>query len=79
MKQPLVSIVMPTYNGKKEWISAAIDSVLDQTYRNFELIIINDASTNTVEETILSYQHKDSRILYIKNPTNVERSVSKNK
>jgi len=79
MKHPLVSIIMPTYNWKKEWISLAIESILSQTYKNFELIIINDASTNTVEETIFGYQHKDSRILYIKNPTNVERSVSKNK
>lgn len=79
MNQPLVSIIMPTYNWKKEWISLAIDSILQQTYKNIELIIINDASTNNVEKTILDYQNGDSRIFYIKNSINLERSVSKNK
>lgn len=79
MKNPLVSIIIPTYNWKKEWISLAIESVLSQTYKNFELIIINDASTNTVEKTILEYKTLDSRIEYIKNHINLERSISKNK
>lgn len=58
MKKNLVSIILPTYNGKEEWLSQAIDSVLDQTFTDFELIIINDASTNNIEETILKYAKK---------------------
>lgn len=79
MKDSLVSIIMPTYNWKEKWISLAIDSVLSQSYSDVELIIINDASTNNVEETILSYMQKDKRIIYLKNDENKERSISKNR
>ena len=64
---PLVSVLMPVYNGEK-YLNEAIESVLKQTYTNFEFIIINDGSTDTSEEIILSYD--DSRIVYIKNPKN---------
>lgn len=78
MQNPLVSIILPTYNGSK-FIYKSIDSVLNQTYTNFELIIINDASTDKVESIILEYQKKENRIIYIKNEKNIERSKSKNK
>jgi glycosyltransferase involved in cell wall biosynthesis len=79
MNLPLVSIILPTYNGNKKWLSQAIDSVLAQTYTNRELIIINDASTNEIEITILEYVKKDERIQYYKNYKNMERSYSKNR
>jgi glycosyltransferase involved in cell wall biosynthesis len=63
----LVSIVLPTYNGK-DFLKKSIDSCLNQTYQNIELIIVNDCSTDTTEQIILSYF--DSRIKYIKNETN---------
>lgn len=69
---PLVSIILPTYNWNKKWLSESIDSVLIQTYTNFELIIVNDASTNDIEETILRYAQKDKRILYVKNEKNLK-------
>ncbi|MDD5376750.1 MAG: glycosyltransferase [Candidatus Gracilibacteria bacterium] len=79
MDTPLISIILPTYNGSR-YIGEAIDSVLAQDYENFELIIINDASTDKkVEEIILQYQQSDNRIIYIKNEVNLERSTSKNK
>lgn len=62
MKMPLLTVVMPTYNGEK-YISAAIDSVLDQTFENFELLIINDGSVDNTIEIISSY--KDERIRLI--------------
>jgi glycosyltransferase involved in cell wall biosynthesis len=79
MNNPLVSIILPTYNGNSKWISQAIDSVLNQTYTNRELIVINDASTNDIENTILEYTEKDKRIQYHKNDKNMERSYSKNR
>jgi glycosyltransferase involved in cell wall biosynthesis/peptidoglycan/xylan/chitin deacetylase (PgdA/CDA1 family) len=59
----LVSVVIPCYNAEK-YIGQAIESVLNQTYRDFELIIINDGSTDKSEEVIKKYCLLDSRIKY---------------
>ncbi len=61
---PTVSVIMPVYNTKEEYLREAIESILNQTFTDFEFIIINDGSTNNVEDVILSY--KDERIKYIK-------------
>lgn len=78
METPLVSIILCTYNGSK-YIKESIESVLSQTYTNFELIIINDCSTDNVEQIILEYQKKDNRIIYIKNEKNLKLTKSLNK
>ena len=65
---PLISVIMPAYNAEK-YIKEAIDSILNQTERDFELIIINDCSQDATENIILSYQ--DSRIVYLKNEQNL--------
>lgn len=75
----LVSIILPTYNWNHSWLSMAIESVLTQTYKNFELIIINDYSKNDIEKTILKYKEKDDRIVYIKNEKNLRLTKSLNK
>ncbi len=76
---PLISIILPTYNGSK-YISKAIDSVLTQNFTDFELIIINDASTDDkVEKIILDYTSKDDRIIYIKNEENLKLTKTLNK
>lgn len=59
-----ISVVMPVYNQKESYLREAIESILNQTYTDFEFIIVNDGSTNNAEEIILSY--KDDRIVYIK-------------
>lgn len=59
---------MPVFNGQK-YLRNSIDSILNQTYKNFEFIIINDGSTDATQSIILSY--KDIRIRYIKNDTNL--------
>ena len=79
MNQSLVSIILPTYNGKVEWLSQAIDSVIVQTYTHRELIIINDASTNDIETTIMEYVAKDKRIKYYRNEINLKLTNTLNK
>lgn len=79
MLQPIVSIILPTYNGEKERIWKSIDSVLNQSFKNFELIIINDASTNDIEKTIKEINKRDDRIVYIKNKKNLKLTKTLNK
>ena len=60
----LVSVVLPVYNGEK-YLDEAICSVLSQTYPNFELIIVDDGSTDKTGEIANSYRQSDSRIKII--------------
>ncbi len=61
----LVSVIIPSYNAEK-FITEAIESVLNQTYKNIEIIIINDGSTDSSEEAINKYLGLDDRIKYYK-------------
>lgn len=63
--EPIVSIVLPTYN-RKRLISRAINSVLNQTFRNWELIIVDDGSNDNTFEVVDSYLQKHENIRYIK-------------
>ena len=65
---PKISVIMPAYNAEK-YIKKAIDSILEQTFGDFELIILNDASKDASEQIILSYT--DARIVYVKNEKNL--------
>lgn len=67
---------MPAYNAGK-YLKVAIDSILNQTFKDFELIIINDGSSDNTEDIILSYN--DSRIVYIKNERNLKLMKTLNK
>lgn len=69
MKTPKISVIMPVYNGEK-YLRQAINSILSQTFTDYELIIINDGSTDASEQIILSYE--DARIRYIKNERNLK-------
>lgn len=61
----MISVILPVYNGKEEHLRQAIESILSQTYTDYEFIIINDGSTDeNIEKVILSYN--DSRIKYVK-------------
>lgn len=66
---PKVSVLMPVYNTEEVFLREAIESILNQTFQDFEFLIINDGSTNNAEDVILSY--KDERIKYIKNEQNI--------
>ena len=63
MPNPLVSIITPVYNGER-YLSEAIDSALAQTYQNFELLIVNDGSTDNSAAIIKPFIN-DSRVIYI--------------
>lgn len=64
-QRPLISIIMPTFNTEIQFLTEAINSVLNQTYDNWELCIADDASTNQkVINLIRKYQKKDKRIKY---------------
>lgn len=76
---PLVSVVIATYNWKEKWFTQTIESVFSQSYKNIELIIVNDASTNNIEEVIFRYCKKYNNITYLKNEKNSERSYSRNR
>jgi len=60
---PLVSVIMPAYNAEK-YIGAAIQSILNQSYHNWELLIVNDGSQDATEQVIMDFQ--DGRIHYFK-------------
>lgn len=67
MHTPLISVILPVYNGE-EFISESIRSILDQTFGDFEFIIIDDGSTDGTKEVILSFN--DRRIKFLENRNN---------
>lgn len=74
--QDLVSIIMPSYNTA-QYITESIQSVLNQTYANWELIIVDDCSTDNTDEVVASIH--DERIRYLKNEKNSGAAVSRNR
>ena len=66
---PRISIGLPVYNGEK-FLRKKIESILSQTFENFEFIISDNGSTDTTENICLEYQKKDSRIKYFRHETN---------
>jgi glycosyltransferase involved in cell wall biosynthesis len=78
MEHPKISVVMPAYNAEK-YIRAAIESILNQTFKDFEFIIIDDCSTDTTWEIIQEYAGKDSRMRAVRNAENMKISHTLNK
>ncbi len=76
--EKLVSIVLPIYNGEK-YMRESINSVLAQTYTNWELLIIDDGSTDNTAKIAFDYTARDSRIRYFKNPQNLRLPRSLNR
>ncbi len=77
-KQPLVSILMTVYNREK-YIAFAIDSVLASTYKNWELIIVDDQSKDKSVEIAKQYASKDQRIKFYINNENLGDYLNRNK
>ncbi len=75
---PLVTILITNYNYAK-FLSHAIDSAINQTYKNLEIIIVDDASTDNSQNIIKQYADKDTRVKYIFNEANKGQTFSINK
>jgi glycosyltransferase involved in cell wall biosynthesis len=72
---PKVSVIIPTYN-RAEYLCSAIRSVLSQTFQDFEIIVVDDASTDNTNEIVDGFN--DSRIKYIRHETNKGGSAARN-
>lgn len=77
-KKPKISVIMPNYNCAK-FLPAAIESVLDQTFSDFEFIIIDDGSSDGSWDIIQSYANRDTRIIALKNDENLRICKTLNK
>ena len=74
----LVSVVMAVYNGEK-YLADTINSILNQTFSDFEFIIVNDGSTDSTRDILSYYQEQDKRIRIIDNETNIGLTKSLNR
>jgi glycosyltransferase involved in cell wall biosynthesis len=76
MTEPFFSVIIPTYN-RANLLSKAIGSVIAQTFQNWELILVDDGSTDNTKETVMGYTKNDSRIIYLFQQ-NAERCAARN-
>lgn len=77
MQEPLVSVIMPAYNAEK-YISESIESVLTQSYQNWELLITDDRSNDNTQQIVEEYCAKDKRIKLFINKENGGAGVARN-
>ena len=77
MLSGLCSVIMPAYNSER-YIAEAIESVLQQSYRNIELIIVDDCSSDNTGTIIQEYASGDARVRYIKNDRNMGCAEARN-
>ena len=73
----LISVIIPNYNSGK-FLGEAIESVVNQTYKNIEIIVINDGSTDNTEEIAKKWQKRDERVRYLKHKENKGPSAARN-
>src|SRR5688500_7627492 len=67
---PLLSIALPVYNGER-YLRETLDSLLNQSFADYELVIVDNASTDATEAIAREYADGDGRITYHRNPENV--------
>ena len=78
MDNKKISVIMPVYNAEK-YLSMAIESILNQTYKNIELICVDDCSHDKSLTILEDYQKQDSRIIIIKNKENSGPAICRDK
>ena len=76
-RMPKISVIMGVHNGEKT-LPRAIDSILNQTFTDFELIICDDCSTDATIQVIKDYIEKDNRVILIRNESNSGLAASLN-
>lgn len=76
-KKPMISVLMSTYNTPAQWLLEAIESILNQTYGDFEFLIADDCSTEDL--TPVKEQVADSRVVWVRNETNLGLTKTLNK
>ena len=76
--RPTISIIMAVYNEKPTFLKKSISSILNQTYRDFELIIIDDGSKKKIHSLLLNYTKKDCRVTLLTNKKNLGLTKSLN-
>ena len=74
-EKPLFSVIIPVYNGER-YLDEAVQSVLDQTFQNWELIIVDDGSEDNSFEIALAYSKKDPRIKVLQHEGGINKGVS---
>jgi glycosyltransferase involved in cell wall biosynthesis len=77
-KEISISVIVPSYNSER-YLRESIESILNQTFGDFELIIVNDGSTDSSPEIIKEYSKKDRRVKFLNNPKNLGLQKSLNK
>lgn len=77
MKQ--LSVVMTNYNTRPDYLKSAVESVLNQTFSDFEFIVVDDGSTDSSPNIIEEYAKSDSRIIFLKNESNMGITKSLNR
>lgn len=80
MKNPLISVIIPVYNCEKT-VSIALDSIINQTYKNLEIIVVNDSSTDNTKKIIEEIAKKDSRIKIVdseSDPNRFDKKLNRN-
>ena len=76
--EPLVSVIMPVHNGEA-YIEAAVRSVMNQSYSNWELFVIDDCSTDNTQVILEGLSREDERVNFIKNPENIGTAKTRNR
>lgn len=77
-KQPLVSVLIPCYNAER-FVEQAVRSIINQTYKNLEIICINDCSKDRTGEILQKLAIEDNRIIYVENEENLKLPKTLNK
>ena len=76
-ENPLVSVIIPVYNAEK-YIAKCINSLIEQTLQNFEVIVVNDGSTDNTPDILKELAKEDSRIIVI-NQSNQKQGAARNR